>query len=168
MVTTTKKTRQRNGSNHTHTKERVAKVSSGTQKVARLKQSRYRLFHVSLRLLPFILGVGCFLSTLFQYYYIQEIVTTELRFVGLIPILFLILTSRLFNYCEYHRVFLYYVAINEIANLVNYYTEPNITDDMFIRLHVILFALTIILTTILYLYAKHKDKNITQSVAEMY
>ncbi len=135
------------------------------KKAAKLKQNNHKLFLLSLKLLPPIMAVGCFLSTVFQYFYIEEIITTELCFAGILPILFLVFTSYVFKFCEYHRIYLYYIILNEVMNIINYNVELNITDTVFIRIHIIVFFIATLLTTILYLYGR-KDKHITQFTTE--
>lgn len=134
-------------------------------KVVKSNASKHKLFLVFLKIVPFLLGLEYFLATLLQLFDIDVYLLSYLFYVGIIPWLFLLVTSFVFKFCEYHRIFLYYILLNEILNIINYNTDLFGSDDTFIRIHFVIFFLTIIITLILYFYAK-QNSNITQSVAE--
>lgn len=138
------------------------------EKVERLSVSSHKIFLILLKYTPAILAIGYCLASILQCFDIDTYIITYSVFIGIIPVIFLFVASLVFKFCEYHRIYLYYIVINEILNIVDYNTTLVDNSSMYIRIHVILFFLATILTTIMYLYAKHKDKNITQSVAEMY
>lgn len=135
-------------------------------KVVKSNASKHKLFLVFLKIVPFLLGLEYFLATLLQLFDIDVYLLSYLFYLGIVPWLFLLVTSFVFKFCEYHRIFLYYILLNEILNMVNYNTDLFGSDDTFIRIHFVVFFLAIILTTTLYLYAKHKNSNTTKSVAE--
>ena len=96
---------------------------------------------------------------------IDTYIITYSVFTGIVPVIFLFVASIVFKFCEYHRIYLYYIVINEILNIIDYNTTLIDNSSMYIRIHVILFFLATILTTIMYIYAK-QNSNTTQSVAE--
>lgn len=55
-------------------------------------------------------GFGVGLQVLFHY-------------IGLVfaPLLFMYLASHVFKFCSYHRLFIYYVIIVELLNVVDWY-----------------------------------------------
>ena len=46
-----------------------------------------------------------------------------IHFIGLVlaPLLFMYLSSHVFKFCSYHRLFIYYVIIVELLNVVDWY-----------------------------------------------
>ena len=158
MVKTTKKI------NHEKFYQQERKSNSDSVRVVQSRKLNHKLFLLSLKYIPIILAVGCFLSTLFQYFGIDEIITTELCFTGFIVSFFLISASVVFKFCAYHRIYLYYIILNELLVIINYYFSI-IDDKMFVRFLLILFFIATIVRTILYLYAK-QNSNTTKSVTE--
>lgn len=134
-------------------------------KVVKSNASKHKLFLVFLKIVPFLLGIEYFLATLLQLFDMDVYLLSYFFYVGIVPWLFILVTSFVFKFCEYHRIFLYYILLNEILNIVNYNTDLFGSDDTFIRIHFVVFFSATIITLILYLYAK-QNSNTTQSVAE--
>lgn len=46
-----------------------------------------------------------------------------LHYTGLVfaPLLFMYLSSHIFSFCPYHRLFIYYVVLVELLNIVDWY-----------------------------------------------
>ena len=96
-------------------------------------------------------------STIFNYfgYNIQPL--TNIGGMSLLTWLFIYLASIVFNFCSYHRVFLWYIFIDDIFNIIDYYITIPISTDSILMLHNILIGIT--LFTVLILYVKD-NKNI--------
>lgn len=50
-------------------------------------------------------------------------VQVMLHYMGLVlaPLLFMYLSSHVFKFCSYHRLFIYYITIVELLNIVDWY-----------------------------------------------
>ena len=77
--------------------------------------------------------------------------------VSLLTWIFLYLASVVFEFCSYHRMFLWYILIDDILNIVDYYWNIPISTDNLIRIHNILVGITLFIVLILYV----KDNKIT-------
>ena len=134
-------------------------------KVGKLSVNNHKILLILLKYLPVALGVEYFLATVLQYFDVEVGYLSYGFYIGLVPLIFIFVCSYVFKFCEYHRIYLYYIILNEVMNIINYNVELNITDTAFIRIHIIVFFIATLLTTILYLYGR-KDKHITQFTTE--
>lgn len=135
------------------------------EKVERLSVNKHKIFLILLKYTPAILAIGYCLASILQCFDIDTYIITYSVFTGIVPVIFLFVASLVFKFCEYHRIYLYYIVINEILNIIDYNTAFIDNSSMYIRIHVILFFLATILTTVMYIYAK-QNSNTTKSVAE--
>ena len=74
--------------------------------------------------------------------------------MSILPLLFLYLASYAFEFCEYHRMFLHYVAVNNIIICFDYYVGLPISDVNLFMLHIIIVGLFLFL--VLYFYRKER------------
>lgn len=81
--------------------------------------------------------------------------------VSLLPLLFLYLTSYVFKFCAYHRMFLHYVTLNTLLNIYDLYVGIPLENRQLIALYLI--GTCIFLFIILYLYVKTNSKITSKS-----
>ena len=74
--------------------------------------------------------------------------------ISLFPLIFLYLISYLFQFCEYHRMFLNYVLANNILIYSDYYFGLPVNDSILLMIHI--FVLGLFLFLILYFYRREK------------
>jgi hypothetical protein len=97
---------------------------------------------MTLRMLPVIMaafyllgnaGLGVGLQVLFHY-------------IGLVfaPLLFMYLASHVFKFCAYHRLFIYYVIIVELLNVVDWYFTIPYDNQIITIIHDIVTVLLFI------------------------
>lgn len=70
--------------------------------------------------------------------------------VSLLTWIFLYLAPVVFEFCSYHRMFLWYILIDDVLNIVDYYWSIPISTDNLIRIHNILAGITLFIVLILY------------------
>ena len=82
--------------------------------------------------------------------------------VSLVTLILLYITSYVFNFCEYHRMFLHYIVSTWIINIIDYYVGIPISDLEYLCLQMIIAGISLFI--ILYLYVKsHKKSTIKDS-----
>ena len=72
--------------------------------------------------------------------------------------LFCFLTSFVFKYCYVHRLPLYYIALNEILTIYDYYFNIPLSDNKLLVVHLLLIALLIFGYSIYYKNVKINKK----------
>lgn len=128
----------------------------------RLKdKTLYKLELYLLKIIPMLLALIAFLNTVLSYFDIDLVIWSYIGSVSLLPLIFLYMSSYVFRFCEYHRMFLHYVVITNVLNVYDYYIGIPISDRELIVLHMIITGISLFI--ILYLYVKSTKKSSTKS-----
>lgn len=106
-----------------------------------------------LKIIPMILA-GIYLSnTILSYFLdIDLIILSYIGGISLLPLIFLYLSSYVFRFCIYHRVFLHYITINELILILDTHIGLPISDLEYFCLQMSIFGISLFL--FLYLYVK--------------
>lgn len=106
-----------------------------------------------LKIIPMVLA-GIYLSnTILSYFLdIDLIILSYIGGISLLPLIFLYLSSYVFRFCIYHRVFLHYITINELILILDTHIELPISDLEYFCLQMSIFGISLFL--FLYLYVK--------------
>lgn len=88
-----------------------------------------------IKIIPMLLAVTALLNTILSYIGIDVPLLSYLGGISLFPLLFLYLASYAFHFCGYHRVFLHYVTVNWILNIVDYYIVIPLSDKELFMLY---------------------------------
>ena len=120
--------------------------------VEKSKRSEYKLLIIVLKFIPMLTALCYMSSTIFNYFGYNIEPLSNIGGMSLLTWLFIYLASIVFNFCSYHRVFLWYIFIDDIFNIIDYYIIIPISTDNILMLHNILIGIT--LFTVLILYVK--------------
>ena len=106
-----------------------------------------------LKIIPIVLA-GIYLSnTILSYFLdIDLIILSYIGGISLLPLIFLYLSSYVFRFCIYHRVFLHYISINELILILDTHIGLPISDLEYFCLQMSIFGISLFL--FLYLYVK--------------
>lgn len=112
--------------------------------------NRLQLLKVASQVLPFLLSIISILHTIYFFVFNQDgRVFSIIGGIGIISIIYLWLSSWCFRFCFYQKVFLYYLTISQVINIIDeYYTLP-INNYNYCLVSFITFGCTIILYVIL-------------------
>ena len=114
--------------------------------VERLRRSSFhKLLLLVLKYIPMVIALCYMLNTIL---YIEPL--SNIAGVSLLTWIFLYLASVVFEFCSYHRMFLWYILIDDVLNIVDYYWSIPISTDNLIRIHNILAGITLFIVLILY------------------
>ena len=84
----------------------------GTVVVVNSKLSEYhksKLFLGFLKILPMLMAVMYLANTVLSYFYMESRTFSYLSSLGIIPWAFIMAASYRLKFCEYHRMFLWYI-----------------------------------------------------------
>lgn len=115
----------------------------------------YKVEILVLKILPMLLSLLYLIGTILNCFNIDVSLISYLSRVSLIPLLFMYLSSYVFRFCEYHRMFLHYIAFNMIINCIDWYICIPLNNKEFLTLFLIISC--IFLFVILYLYLKSRS-----------
>lgn len=61
------------------------------------------------------------LNTILSYFDIDCFILSYIGSVSILTLLFMYLSSIVFRFCAYHRMFIHYTLVNWILNIIDYY-----------------------------------------------
>lgn len=114
----------------------------------------YKIEIVGIKYIPIIIAVLYFLNTSLDAFGIYQDIISHLTGMSLLPWCFLLLSSFVFKFCVYHRIPLYYIAINHIIALVDYYFDIPLNLEIWIVGHML-----IAFVFILWAVVEHQKEN---------
>lgn len=129
--------------------------------VEKSKRSEYKLLIIVLKFIPMLTALCYMSSTIFNYFGYNIEPLSNFGGMSLLTWLFIYLASIVFNFCTYHRMFLWYIFIDDLFNIIDYYITIPISTDSILMLHNILIGIT--LFTVLILYVKDNKSIIRKS-----
>ena len=109
-----------------------------------------------LKVIPMILALTALLNSILSYFGIDLYILSYIGGVSIFTMLFLYLSSYVFKFCEYHRIFLHYIVSTWIINIIDYYVGIPISDLEYLCLQMIIAGISLFI--ILYLYVKSYKK----------
>lgn len=116
----------------------------------------YKIELLMLKLIPMILAFTALLNSILSYFGIDLYILSYIGGISIFTMVFLYLSSYVFKFCEYHRMFLHYVVITWIINIIDYYIGIPVTDLEYLCLQMIVAGVSLFI--ILYLYVKHNKR----------
>jgi hypothetical protein len=116
----------------------------------------YKIELLMLKLIPMILAFTALLNSILSYFGIDLYILSYIGGISIFTMVFLYLSSYVFKFCEYHRMFLHYVVITWIINIIDYYIGIPVTDLEYLCLQMIVAGISLFI--ILYLYVKHNKR----------
>lgn len=119
-----------------------------------LERSLYKLTLGLLKVIPMILALCAVLNTFFSFYGIRCDFLSLFGGVSFLPLAFLYLSSIVFRFCIYHRMFLHYILLTDILNTVDFYVGIPLNNRSLFGIY--LFLTGVFLFLILYFYRKEK------------
>ncbi len=122
------------------------------------KSLSHKSFLILLKYIPYFIACGYALVTLGDFFEYNLIGLGYVFNVSLGSWMFMLFASYIFKYCYIHRIPLYYIIVNDVLNIIDYYIGIPINVTQLLGLHL----LTIFLFMCLYVYVY--VKNIKKSV----
>lgn len=105
------------------------------------------LFRITLKYAPAMMAVSCVINTTGAYFGYDTAVLSYVSGISLIPWLFMLVASIVFRYCIYHRFLLYYIMIDNIINIIDYYIVIPVEDYKILMIHYILLGVIVSVAT---------------------
>lgn len=118
----------------------------------------YKLTIYFLKILPMIMVFAYLLMLCCFYYAPKLVVIPHLLGTVFAPIAFIYITSYVFRFCAFHRIFIHYYAFISILNVSDHYLHTYFNPNVVTTLHecgTFIFAVTAI---VMYIYKYKKDR----------
>jgi hypothetical protein len=118
-----------------------------------LQKSLYKIELYIIKVIPYILALFYLLNTILSYFYIDIPLISYIAGISLLPLLFLYITSFVFNFCTYHRLPIYYIFVNWLIVVLDYYFDFTKYYETTVLISLITAGITIL--SIVYLKFKN-------------
>ena len=81
-----------------------------------------------LKYIPMIISLFYLINTITAFIGIDIPILSTISGMSLLTWIFMYIATIVFNFCSYHRIFLYYILIVDIINIIDYYISIPISD----------------------------------------
>lgn len=121
-----------------------------------LNKTLYKIQLYLLKVIPMVMAFICILNSVLSYFDIDLPILSYIVGNSFLTIVYFYITSYVFKFCSYHRMFMHYTTITWIINIVDLYIGIPIGDLPYLLLQLIVAGISLFI--ILYLYAKSNKK----------
>lgn len=130
-------------------------LNPNTRKVERFPERRmYKMMLGLLKVIPMLLALSTILGTLFDFFGLDASAFSFVGGISFLPLMFLYLSSYVFRFCIYHRMFLHYIVANNILTYADYLFGIPISTISLFSVHLVLIGIFLFL--VLYFYRREK------------
>ena len=119
----------------------------------KLNKALYKIELYIIKTIPYLLALFYLLNTTLSYFYIDVPVISYIAGVSLLPLLFFYISSFVFKFCIYHRLPIYYIFINWLLVVLDYYYD----FTKYYETTVLISFITAGITILLIVYFKFKE-----------
>lgn len=105
-----------------------------------------------IKYIPMIISMFYILNTILCWLGIDAPVLSNIAGVSLLTWSFLFLSDIVFQFCIYHRMFLYYILVDDLLNIYDFYFGIPLSTVEVLEIHSVLIGL--LLFSILFVYLK--------------
>lgn len=110
----------------------------------------HKVLLILLKYIPIIIGLGYMLNTILLFFGIDLAIISLFTGLSVLPWLFIFISSFVFKFCLYHRIFLYYILIIDTINWIDYLIGIPISTLTILAVEAIIAGIALITTLILY------------------
>lgn len=133
-----------------------------TNETSLRSKALYKVTLYVLKILPMIMAFSYLImfvlaNTIESFVIVPHIIGTVIA-----PLAFVYLTSYVFRFCAFHRLFIHYYAFVELLNVTDYYVRIPISDASITFIHDSVTIVFLILAVVMYIYKYKKDKCLKQ------
>jgi hypothetical protein len=121
----------------------------------------YKILLILLKYIPLIISLFYIINTLTAFVGTDIPVLNNIAGMSLFTWLFMYISTWVFRFCIYHRMFLYYILITDIVNITDYYIGIPVSDYNLIIIHGLIIGISLFL--ILYFYVTNNKKTTTSN-----
>lgn len=127
----------------------------------------YKAVLVFLKVIPMLLAFFDILNTSLGFLGIECSLVSYVGGVSFLTLAFLYLASYVFQFCEYHRIFLHYIVLSNLVSIIDFEFGIPVSNRILLDIHFILLGLALFFALYLYLRQKNEygsDKDLSAKV----
>lgn len=120
------------------------------------KYNLKKLFLIIIKYIPIILSILYTINSILYICGIGSFIINSISGASIISLLFILISSFLFEFCVYHRIFIYYLLLINILNIIDWIFIIPISAKYFILTIIFLFIITCFIAV--YIHFKNNEK----------
>lgn len=126
-------------------------MAENTDVEASLSSSLHKLLLVLIKYIPILIALCYMLNTIAAYMMGTTIEPlSNIAGMSLMTWIFTYVSSWDFHFCIYHRLFLYYILMDDVVNITDYYWVIPLSTDRLIMAHTILVGMLIFIMALIH------------------
>lgn len=98
----------------------------------------YKIEIIGIKYIPIIIALMYFIDTILDAFGVDIGILSHLFGMSFLPWCFLLLSSYVFKFCLFHRIPLYYIALNHVISLIDYYIGIPLELKPWVVLHILI------------------------------
>ena len=123
----------------------------------RLRNSLYKIELYLIKVIPVLTAAMALLNTILSFVFdIDAPIISYIGGVSVFTLIFFYLSSYVFKFCVYHRMFIHYITFNWLLNIYDYYIGVPLNNRNMFALYIIITGIFMFL--ILYFHQKEIKK----------
>lgn len=108
----------------------------------------YKVFIIAIKYVPVLMTLIYILNTTLCWFNIDCPVLSSIGGVSLLTWLFMYVATYVFRFCEYHRLLLYFILMDDCISIYDYYIGIPLEDHKILEVHTALIGILIVMLLI--------------------
>lgn len=96
-----------------------------------------------IKVIPMLFAFLSLLNDALSYFNIDVPLISYIGSVSILTLAFMYLSSYVFRFCFYHRMFIHYTAVNWVLNIIDYYVGIPLSDRSLFVMYMILAGISL-------------------------
>ncbi len=119
------------------------------------KRNLYKISLVALKILPILLALLTLIVAIIDSVGLTSTIINYIIYFILFAYLYIV--SYVFQFCEYHRMFLHYIVITHLLKIYDVYIGIPLSNVCIFKMYGILTCICLIIILVLYVKSNKKD-----------
>lgn len=117
----------------------------------------YKVFLIALKYIPILVTLSYIANTALCWFDIDVPVLSNISGMSLLTWLFMYIATYVFSFCNYHRLLLYSILVDDSINIYDYYFTIPLEDHVMLELHTSLIGILVIVLLINHVKSNKKS-----------
>ena len=123
----------------------------------RSRRVLHKTLLVSLKVIPVVIALLNVINIVVGFFGKECVWISYFGGLSLLPMIFIYLASFVFEFCTYHRMFIYYVFVTNTISTIDYEIGIPIANDGMLAAHCLIFGIFCFLVLHFYLKSRHAE-----------
>lgn len=128
------------------------------KKSASISRTQHQYLMLIFKWLPAVMAFSFFMNVYCAFAGVWFQVITHFLGLAITPLVFYYIASYIFHFCWYHRLFIHYIAIEELINLTDWYFRIPISNEAICYVHFTITAVFFAIAIVTFFVKRPKKK----------